>query len=42
MKRELDKQIEEKKRRKKHECDEEMEYKELQNEQIKAYDHREK
>ena len=42
IKRELDKQMEEKKRRKVMEGNEEMEYKELQSEQIKAYDQREK
>lgn len=42
IKRELDKQMEEKKRRKVMEANEEMEYKELQSEQIKAYDQREK
>lgn len=42
IKRELDKQMEEKNRRKKLEANEEAEYKELQTQQIEAYDRREK
>ena len=40
IKRELDKQMEEKNRRKKLEANEEAEYKELQTQQIEAYDRR--